>query len=158
MKITVKIDDRDVQEALKALGALRKREMVDAAEDGARVLVEAANRRAPRPVVETNIRKKTADEVLIEIGVPKEKYFYAIFETGADKHAIGPHKKQTMYFEGKDGDMFSKAVKHPGFASRPFLRPAFDEQQDAAQAAVKTRLAKAIEELARRNAARSRRS
>lgn len=61
--------------------------------------------------------------------------------TGARAHEIKPKNRRSMFIAG----IFSELVQHPGFKPKPFLRPALDEQAQAAVIAageyIKNRLA-----------------
>jgi len=72
--------------------------------------------------------------------------FYAhLVEFGTSAHEIKPKRKKAM----KYGDEFSAKLFHPGFHQKPFMRPAFDENADAAITAMGRRLNKWLERKAK---------
>lgn len=148
-KITVRIEGgEELRRKLRELGeamagtALRK-----AGEAGAKVLQSAANSRAPGPHVETEVVETGADSVTVAIGPDKDHFYYQFFETGAAAHDI--KGRPLLVFEGREGTVFTPGVKHPGMGARPFLRPAIDEQGDAAAKAAGDVLRAEIEKVAR---------
>jgi HK97 gp10 family phage protein len=63
----------------------------------------------------------------------KHQYIAHMIEfTGAAPHVINPKKGKAVTFGGR---MF-KAINHPGFKPRPFMRPALDGKAGAALVAV----------------------
>ena len=88
-------------------------------------IVLSANAKAIKPVVETKIIEHTRTKIELLIGVPKEYFYVAIFETGAQAHEIKPRKMQALAFE----NVVVGGVNHPGVEARPFLRPAYDENE-----------------------------
>jgi HK97 gp10 family phage protein len=99
-----------------------------AAQAGAQVIADAANPLAPRPVIDTEVAEQGKGRATVDVGFPKEKWFYKFFETGTKPHYIpGP---LTLKFD--DGEVHVVGgANHPGMAARPFLRPAFDAQAGA---------------------------
>lgn len=89
------------------------------------------------------VKQKKAGLIEAMIGPSKRKWWYRYFETGVTAHEItgGP-----LVFEGDEGLVVTGAVAHPGLAARPWLRPAFDTQDDAAVEAVGEFLRQAVEE------------
>ena len=130
-KLTIRIDDEAVLRAFRDLAEHARAALEDTARDCAQVVVDEANSRAIKPVVEALVDKSSATRVDVKIGVPKEQFYVAIFETGAQPHEITPHKKFNLFFEGAQGEIFTRSVKHPGVPARPFLRPALEEKTEA---------------------------
>jgi HK97 gp10 family phage protein len=73
---------------------------------------------------------------------PDKKQFYAKFrEMGTRPHMIRPVNKKALLI----GDRFATWARHPGQEADPFLRPAFDSQESAAQAEIRDGLKKALD-------------
>lgn len=101
--------------------AMRK----EALEEGAKVIAEEADSRAPQSGhIRVNVK---TDEAII--GFDKEKWYWRFFELGAKAHAI---KGSPLVFEGDQGLVVTRGVAHPGMAAKPFLRPALDTKKDEA--------------------------
>ena len=101
-----------------------------AAEVGARVIDEAADAKAPGPHIETEVTERTRTRATRDIGPDQEHWYYSLLERGVRPHTIRGNPR--LAFEGREGTVFPREVQHPGFAARPFLRPAYDEQRDDA--------------------------
>jgi len=138
MTITIHVDDTEVLKAFQELQEHARQALEDAAMAAAEPIVQSANQRAIKPVVETKTIEHSKNKIELLIGVPKEYFYVAIFETGAQAHEINPKRKRALAFE----DVVIGGVSHPGVAARPFLRPAFDENQDRAVEIVKDKLIK----------------
>lgn len=79
------------------------------------------------------LAEKAGTKVLANIGPHKRRWYAQIVEKGAKPHAVAPRKRKAL----KLGDnAFRRRAAHPGMRAKPFLRPAFDESQDGAQAAM----------------------
>ena len=89
------------------------------------------------------ISQKVKGTIEAMIGPSKRKWFYRYFETGVTAHEI---TGAPLVFEGDTGLVIIGGVNHPGMASKPWLRPAFDGEQNAAAQAVGDYLKQAIEE------------
>ena len=134
-RTTAKIEGGDELIAkLRKLGVDVEQVLAAAAQAGARVIAEAANPLAPRPVVSIEIAEQDKWKTKVDTGFPKEKWFYKFFETGTAPHYIpGP---LTIKFDDDEIHVVGGA-RHLGMAARPFLRPAFDAtaQGEGSQAA-----------------------
>lgn len=120
--------------ALEELDLTVKRELRAAALVGADVVKRVANARAPGPNIEASVSQTTGAKVVVDIGPDAAHWFYRFHETGAAAHEI--HGAGLLAFEGRDGVVITPRVSHPGMAASPFLRPAFDENQEAARDAM----------------------
>ena len=118
-----------------------------AAEAGAGVIQKAADVGAPSP---GSVKTRTTvlgrrGQVRVDIGSDKKHWHHMFFELGADPHEITPRVRRTLKFEVGESEIFARAVQHPGMAAKPFLRPAIDERQEQAVAAVGDVLRGAVE-------------
>lgn len=80
--------------------------------------------------VSTNNRRGTVTAKVKATG--KHAYIAPWLEYGVAAHKISGKKGGWLSF----GGLFAKSVQHPGFAPRPFMRPALDSQAQAALVAV----------------------
>lgn len=134
--------------ALKELGLSVKGSVRKACRQGSKVMRDAAeaNARSVSPgtsgkhaVIKSRGNKVTQVEFYIQPS--KKKWYFKFFETGAVPHEIpGP-----LAFEGDAGSVLVSSAQHPGMAARPWLRPAFDNNRDAAAARVGEVLKEIIE-------------
>lgn len=149
-RITIKIEGgEELRRKLNELGeAMAGAALRRAGEAGAKVLQSAANRRAPGPHIETEVVEAGADSVTVAIGPDKDHFYYQFFETGAAAHDI--KGRPLLVFEGREGTVFTPGVKHPGMGARPFLRPAIDEQGDAAAKAAAEALRAEVQRVVRK--------
>jgi HK97 gp10 family phage protein len=148
MKITAKIEgDKELLEAFRRLKIDVAAVLEKAALAGAEEIRAAAQSKAPGPHIEIEIDEKqsTANRRVAAIGPDKEHWFYQFFETGAGGHEIDGKTKKALAFEGREGAIVRRVVKHPGIAAAPFMRPAFDSRKDTAVARAGEVLKKAIE-------------
>ncbi len=110
-----------------AAGALE-----DAAQAGADVIADEANRNAPGPHIETDLKKKTRAFAAMEIGPDDDHWYYRFFETGTSAHEVTPKNAGGLELMWM-GELIVRMIAHPsGMAAQPFLRPAHDEKKDQA--------------------------
>jgi HK97 gp10 family phage protein len=144
---TVKIEGgAELLVVLDELGENVRQALAGAAEAGANIIRDAANGLAPGPhviakYVWSKRFKKT--RVNFKIGFDKEHWYYVFFERGAHEHGILGTPLLAFPGEGGERDVVTY-VEHPSMAARPFLRPAMDQNKDAAVAAVMAALRAAI--------------
>lgn len=124
----------------KAAGVLEK-----AGQAGADVIVRAANERAPGPHIESEVVEVGTSSVVVAVGPDDDHWYYRYVEFGAGPHDIQGHPLVVFY--GDEGLAFRPGVRHPGMGARPFLRPAIDESEDAAIAALSEVLRREIEKV-----------
>ena len=139
-KAEIEIDGlEETLQQLKDVGFMIYESTDKAALAAVNVIESAASERAPRPgIIEHKkswARGRGKVEYTIGVNDSYETYFYIFFETGVTAHEIKPRERSGLLsFIDENGD--KKAVKivkhHPGFAARPFLRPAIDTKKDAA--------------------------
>jgi len=126
----------DLEQALRDLGVEVQKVLIRAAEAGAEVIRKEAEKRAPGPGVAKKVVKRGKYEAHVDVGPDKEHWYYQFFETGADPHIIPRKKKRAegkrLAFQGRNGLVRPRMVRHPGMKPRPFLRPAIDEARDEA--------------------------
>jgi HK97 gp10 family phage protein len=128
--------------SIKAMGIDVQKILREAALRGARVIVDAANERAPGPHNASEVKKDSAERVEVDIGPDEDHWYYRFFETGAGRHEITGDP--LAWGEGAE-DVVTGRVLHPGMAARPFLRPAVDENEGKTADAVGQVLRGAIE-------------
>lgn len=134
---------------LAALGGNVRSTARAAVRAGAKVIQAAAESNAQgigggggkHTAIKVSQRVKGTIEAMI--GPSKRKWFFRYFETGTTAHEI---TGAPLVFEGDEGLVITGGVSHPGMPANPWLRPAFDGQQDAAVKAVGDYLVQAIEE------------
>jgi len=127
---------KELQQKLKDLGKAARRKMVHATRSGANVLRDEMRRLSGSSMsdeIVTRVSKATSDESEIEIGPTKHGYHLVILELGAQSHPIKPKRKQAMAFEGKEGQVVTTKIGHPGMRARPFMRPAVDTKENEAK-------------------------
>lgn len=113
--------------------------------EGAGLIENEADSLAPGPDIAKETYEKKPERVVVQVGPKKAKWYWQFFETGATQHEIKAHKKKALFFEGASGPVLTGSVEHMGMAARPFLRPAFDRQKDAAVRLIGERLKAEIE-------------
>lgn len=150
MRVVAKIDGGEaLLKELAALGGNVRSTARAAVRAGARVIQAEAEANAGAigsgngKHTAIKISQRKAGRIEAMIGPSKRKWFYRYFETGTTAHEI---TGRPLVFEGDEGLVVTGAVTHPGMAARPWLRPAFDTQREAAVEAVGKFLKTAVEE------------
>ena len=142
-RISIQIEGgEELLKALRKLGPDVERVLEDAALEAAQEIVDAANPRAPEPMIRAEVTDSTKGKVTADVGMPDEKWYWRYLETGATSHEIAG---QPLVFEGELGLVTTGGVRHPAMAARPFLRPAFDSRHEAAKDRAGQVLRKAVE-------------
>lgn len=135
MKSTMRIEGgADLSRKLKALGADLSDALELAVGAGGHVIRDAASRRAPKKTgtlarsitVHTTSTPRSAEA---EIGTNLE--YARIQELGGTVRPV--HARLLHWVDDSGDDIFARSVTIP---ARPYLRPAFDENQAAAAAAI----------------------
>ena len=135
------VGDKALQRKLARMGVSTSALLGAAVQAAATVIEEAAEAHAPGPHLDQAEVERTRTRATRDVGPDKEHWHYTILERGARPHTI---RGNPLAFDIGGEPVFTRIVHHPGFAARPFLRPAFDEKhQDAAEKIGKT-LKKAI--------------
>lgn len=146
IRVEVKLEGlEEVRAQLLARGETVASVLVRAAQYGAGVIRAAADADAPSPGSVTTKTVASGKKVRVDIGPDKKHWYHRFFEFGADRHEIKPKRAKRLRFEIGDVFVFARAVQHPGMAAKPFLRPAMDEHQGQAVAAVGDVLRGAVE-------------
>ena len=146
-KVKVKVTLEGSKELLDALKKVVKdvnTELKTAALNGAEVIHDAAEALAPGPYLVVDVDEKPG-RVTTEIKADRDHWHYRFFELGADTHEITAKKGVRLSFVRGGQSVVVSGVQHPGMAAKPFLRPAFDANQDRAEQAVADYLKKVIE-------------
>lgn len=134
--------------ALKSLERVVRKEVIEAALlAGGEVIRDAAQSRAPGPIelqlttgrtLKRRVDSKFAGVLksnakVAAIGPDAEHWYYRFFEFGAKAHDIAPKRVQALLLRGIDAAKFAaRAIQTGGVKMRAFLRPAVDENGDAA--------------------------
>lgn len=147
----------DVLDQMRRCGLAVDDVIYFAAEDGAEIIANEVQKRAPKNgIIAIELKKTTLRQANVSIGVDKKQGYYQILETGAQPHEIKPEKKKAMSFRdpflsrlsGGDETAVVTSVNHPGMAARPFMRPGIEAGKDQAIAAMGQRWAKALNDVA----------
>lgn len=134
VKPTVKVlGTEELNRKFRELLSETKAVLQEAALKGAEVMQAAANDKAPGPHIQTHVSKRRALWAEVEIGPDRAHWYYQFLEYGAQPHTIAPHKAKMLRWFMDTGPVYARLVRHPGIPAEPFLRPAFDESQDAAK-------------------------
>ena len=145
--VTFKLEGFDeLLEKFEQLGERARQAVIEAAQAGADVVQAAANPNAPGPNIQTRVSEKKLGQATVDIGPDREHWYYQFAETGATYHEI-KGAKRLLTFEGEQGLVRARLVRHPGMPAAPFLRPAIDENQDEAAAAAMQEFMEAIQTL-----------
>lgn len=128
------VGDKELIAKLGGVRAIVGKVLVKAAEAGAQVIENEAERRAPGPHVGTELveEETTSTRATVAIGPDRDHWYYRFFETGATRHEIDPHRKKALAFEAGGEGIVRTLVNHPGMPAEPFLRPAIDNRKEAA--------------------------
>ncbi|MFO7537615.1 MAG: hypothetical protein R6X32_06095 [Chloroflexota bacterium] len=136
------LNEAEVKAAIKRLGPAAAKVLETAVNEAADVVVRAANPLAPQPVIEKETVAKSESRVEVDVGPPKEKWYYRFAERGTRPHVVNPRGKKALH---GGGDQFSSGHMVGGVAQRPFLRPALDENEAQAQTAAGKVFKRAVE-------------
>lgn len=129
---------------LERMGFVVKEVLETAVQAGAQLIADDANGRAPAPQITTKTTERRQDRVTVRVGMPEKRWYWRFFETGAGPHEISAKHAAAMVFEGYEGLVVTGGVQHMGMAARPFLRPAYDTQEGAAQDAFGDKIKEAL--------------
>jgi HK97 gp10 family phage protein len=113
---------------LRLMGIRVQDVLEPAVQAGAMLVRDVARGGAPGPHVEMRTTRKTASLVEVSVGPDRAHWYYRFFETGTAGH--GPRRRRIMVWQGGDGVVVARYVS--GVGAEPFLRPAMDNQGDAA--------------------------
>lgn len=151
VRVAGKLEGADeLMRELQECGLNARKTVSAAAKSGAKVIADDGNRRAKAlrggkgRIVSARVTRRTQDHVTAAAGVTKSKWYYRFFETGAVPHEI--QGRPLLRFYSRGTLIETPRVRHPGMAARPFLRPAFDAQQNEARDTFGETLRAAIEE------------
>jgi HK97 gp10 family phage protein len=141
--VQVHIEGVDVLlQRMKFFGVAIDRVLEKAATAGAEIIAEAANEKAPEPLITTETKEKKKSYAVVGVGPPEEKWYWRYVETGAQPHTITGNP---LIFYPSGEIVVTGLVNHPGMAARPFLRPAFDNNTQKAADAVGDEIIKIFE-------------
>ena len=129
----VLVNEAEVLRQLEKAGLVVKDVLEQATLAGAKVVLEAAEPKAPGPHIGMDVSMKRKEKVVVEVGPDEDHWHYRFFETGAQPHEIKPRSKEALLIEG---NIYAERVAHMGMAARPFLRPALDSNKDEIVAAI----------------------
>jgi len=152
--------------ALKELERAVRKEIIESAlMAGGEIIHAAAESRAPGPleirIIGGRALRKRVDPQMsaivkangkfCAIGPSKKNWYFRFREFGASKHDIRPKKAGAIAFEGRDGGKVIRGWANAtgGVQIRPFMRPAVDDNKNAAVIAMGDVLAREIEKAAK---------
>lgn len=151
--------------ALKELARAARKEVIEEAlMAGGTIIHAAAESKAPgdleiRIIGGRSLRKRVdatlarivkANGKFCAIGPDAKHWYYRFREFGATPHDIRPKNAGAIAFEGEGGMVVRGWAKATGGVQmRPFMRPAVDENKDAAVIAMGSVLAREIEKAAK---------
>lgn len=123
--------ERELMSRLNALSTdLRRGISEEALIQGAKIIQRSAISKAPGSIAQSiKIEIDTGAQIpMAKIGPDSDHWYAAFTEFGAKRHTIKVKNKKVL----SDGTaIFGKEVDHPGVQAKPFLRPAFDENEEA---------------------------
>jgi len=100
----------------------------------AEVIGELAQFKAPGDIqIHLESREATETRHVVVLGPPPDQWYAQILESGAKPHVVRPKNARAMRLY----ERFAAVVRHPGFAPRPFMRPAVDEGENRAMQAAR---------------------
>jgi HK97 gp10 family phage protein len=147
IQVGVKIEGGDaLLKALRDAGLNVKKSQRAALRAAAKVIGMDARTRAPGPGVKWYVDRAPNGNIEATVKPDAAHWYYRFFETGVQPFEINfvtgrstrtsgggraiRHKTDASVM--KFGDQFASIVRRGGMPARPFLRPAFDTQKDAA--------------------------
>ena len=140
--------------------ALQRQVLTNATRAGARVIQRAALDNLPdseRSDVIIRKQRTPPSEVLMRVGIPRNKPQLMWLEFGTDAHTLQTRRAEVLV-DPETGTVFGPSVEHPGQSPAPWLRPAFEEKKREALRAIADAIAPNLDRVARRLAgARGRR-
>jgi HK97 gp10 family phage protein len=161
-RVAVKIEGtEELLKALRALGTNVDKSVKGATRAGGKVILGAARSNAKALTsrsgkiveekkviqagnpVQMKVRKRTGFAVA-SITPAKGYGHLRLLEYGAQPHTINGKPLLRFFSGGKFLEV--RSVQHPGFAARPWLRPAVDARKDEAIQAVSDSLAQTLEQ------------
>lgn len=129
MKVEI-VGDEQLKLKLQRLGQRAQGALVKANQAGAEPVKGTANSKAPGPHIHQGPVKVNGGRAESSIGPDKEHWYYTFAEFGATRHEI---TGEPLVFEGRNGLVITRKVDHPGHPADPFLRPAAEQERDAAR-------------------------
>lgn len=114
----------DAVEAVEAIATA-------AAEPAARAVAAKAPGKIGEDIV-TATTEKSKQRVTVSVGPSRKQWFARFLEYGTTPHTVTARRQRALKLYGL-GDVFRRKVDHSGTAAQPFMRPAFDTTQQAAQ-------------------------
>ena len=141
VKVVIEGGDELIKALLKTIDNANA-VLVAAAKAGADKIADGANEKAPGPEIRSEIAKQKPGHIEVDIGMPRERWYWQFAETGATSHEI---TGAPLAFEARGETIVTGRVAHPGMPAEPFLRPAFDTRQTQAKDAVGDYIRRAVE-------------
>lgn len=146
--VSVKVEGGEaLLKALREADGNVKKSLRAASKAGVDVIKADAAARVPpsryKKVLVSKASSPRKDVVEATVRISKRAWRMRFVEQGVTAHEI---KGSPLAFEGDSGIVITGAVRHPGMAARPFLRPAFDAKQKEAEAVVGESLRQAVVE------------
>lgn len=142
LEVQVRIDGGEsLLREMRALGIRVSSAMRSAMRAGARVIRQRAEELAPSRRVRRRRATRTVasvrrDVVTIRVAPTKRRWYLRLVETGTAPHVIRARRGRVLVFQGRRGAVAVQVVQHPGARAAPWLRPAFEQQREAAVRAI----------------------
>ncbi len=140
---------KEIEKELKRIGDEAGLVLEDAVQAGAEIIRQQASDNAPvdegdlANAIEIKTIHNDEQGVVVIIGADyKEAPHSHLVEFGTEEHLI-PTDDTNVVLKIL-GRLIRKQIKHPGATPKPFLRPAFDEKIEEAEAAVAEELKRAL--------------
>lgn len=151
VKLHIEVEGVDkVIAAAKKKGKDARAALLPGLEAGAELIKAAAAANAPRRsgalsesmIHEVITKESTKDSIVMGVG-PHRRVWYARFvEYGTSAHDVAPVKADALVVAA---NTYRDQASHPGTVANPFLRPALDENEEAAQKAIAKVMKAALE-------------
>lgn len=143
MKFKIELDGQDLlRKRLRRVDrSLKGKALLEAAKAGATVVRDRAREKAPKGasgdlargiIFATSVRSR--DYMEVSVAHRRTSAFYGAFlEEGVQPHTRKAGKRiHGKNYTGRRGGDTRPTYTHPGFPPQPHLRPAFDEETEAA--------------------------
>lgn len=140
---------KEIEKALRRKLEEAQAGLEDVGHAAAEPIREAASDKAPERtgalsehIVRETLEKET-DRVVVGVGPDETVAWYGHFvEFGTNAHRVTRDQARGL---AVDDDGFAASMAHPGAQAQPYLRPALDEQADAAVDAAGEELKKKLD-------------
>ena len=125
----------EVVDALRQIGVDAVAAVEAIALAAAGPVAQAVAAKAPGRIGEdivTETTEKSEKRVTVSVGPSRKQWFARFLEYGTTPHTVSARRERALKLYGL-GNVFRKSAGNTGTSATPFMRPAFDTGQDAAQ-------------------------